>query len=74
MGPLGRVLYPAVMLGAAMGQGMLLLSLLVGKECALSSVSSHSAGFPNAPMTNCTFIKVHLGNAVTSRYIALPMQ
>lgn len=32
------------------------------------------AGFPNAPVTNSTFIKVHLGNTVTSRYIALPMQ
>lgn len=33
----------------------------------------HLAGFPNAPMTNSTFIKVHLGNTVTSRHIALPM-
>lgn len=43
MGPLGRVLPPVVMLGAAMGQGTILLSLLVGKQCALSSVL---LGFP----------------------------
>lgn len=42
--------------------------------CKVLPLQANPLRLARAPMTNSTFIKVHLGNTVTSRYIALPMQ